>query len=347
VNLSNHRSAEVEIFSDYIRSIPTHPTSYRHSENSRNELSVIQTMYKLQGKEIFYVPNPGNVGDYVIEEATLQVLNSFNVRQRELLSPEDSKNHIVLIGGGGGLVPLYRYNDEYFSSIAKCNPTQIIILPSTIRGNPNLLMHLREQDVLFLRDQISFNEIASTSRNFQFGLDHDMAFFLDPSPFLDRNTIQNFENHFARELSQLQFVRKPDSVPGLFLRQDKESKLKVLQNITTDISSFYVFQATKEERTVYLFNFILEISRSKRIITDRLHVAIVGDLLEKEITLIDNSYSKNRDVYNQSMSKRKNIRFVSSIEELENFEMFNRGDELTQQRDELTQQRDELTQQRD
>ena len=62
--------------------------------------------------------------------------------------------------------------------------------------------------------------------------------------------------------------------------------------------------------------FVRSINTVDIIVTDRLHIGIVGAMLGKRNLLFDNSYGKILGVYNKSMKKMKNVKFLTDVKQL-------------------------------
>jgi len=56
--------------------------------------------------------------------------------------------------------------------------------------------------------------------------------------------------------------------------------------------------------------FVNSVAKATQIYTDRLHIAILGTILNKPVTWYEVGYHKSRGVYEHSLSDRKNVRFV-------------------------------------
>jgi len=63
--------------------------------------------------------------------------------------------------------------------------------------------------------------------------------------------------------------------------------------------------------------FVNLIEGSRMVFTDRLHVAILAVILGKDTILYPNSYYKNKGVYEFSLSKYPNLKFVEDRKHFE------------------------------
>jgi len=76
------------------------------------------------------------------------------------------------------------------------------------------------------------------------------------------------------------------------------------------------FCADKAFCILLLKQFLRAIDKYEIIVTDRLHIGICSMLLGKKVYMIDNSYKKLSNVYKKSMSDKKNVILVNSVEDL-------------------------------
>ena len=112
---------------------------------------------------------------------------------------------------------------------------------------------------------------------------HDLAFYLTPQP----------KNKATKDV-------------GHFFRRDAErNQLHALPKDNWDIS-----RDGKQLNDAY--EFIEHINSFKTIYTDRLHVAIAGTLIGKEVHIFSNNYFKTRAIFESSMRNNfKNCTFHS------------------------------------
>ena len=100
--------------------------------------------------------------------------------------------------------------------------------------------------------------------------------------------------------------------PGYFYREDTEKTNVQTPPCNIDISQKY--QNWNSCRTVegvestckLMFE---HVSKYSEIHTNRLHVSIAGLLLGKKVNLYSNSYWKNKEVFDHSLSKYPNINY--------------------------------------
>jgi len=112
-----------------------------------------------------------------------------------------------------------------------------------------------------------------------FLFDHDLAFALDGSPW-----------------------EKAGHDSLYAFRTDEESRLKLLPAPNYDISAM---------GREYHHSLLLDIlSNFNQIYTDRLHVAIAGALLDKQVHLFRNNYHKIQAVYDYSLRRYPKVKLL-------------------------------------
>ncbi len=227
-----------------------------------------------ENAKVYYMPNSGNWGDSIIRYATLLFFNKTGMKFTEIKKlkelPPVKFGKRILLYGGGGG---WCSNWDHSSKIieeASRKFVKIIVLPSTYEET-----YSYNNTIFFVRDKFeSLKNIPDAL------FCHDMAFFI--------GKIKSEEG----------------SGDGYFFRTDSESTGKIkIPASNLDISSMGRTYARA-------YDFINEISKYNVIYTDRLHVAIVASLLEKELHLFSGNYFKNRAVFNTSIKPNfKNVFF--------------------------------------
>ncbi len=251
----------------------------------RKEFLLLEEVIKEKCKSgpIYYLANPGNVGDSLIRYGAVKFfqdiglnytdLKSFSRRRPEwwttLLYPKGT----LIFGGGGAWCDLWNHED-LIKKLSK-HFKHIIILPSTFEITPSI-----PNTTFFCRDKYESKENMPNAL-----FCHDMAFYID-------------KIEAERGVGE-----------GYFFRTDKESANKIkLPDSNNDIS-------TKGNHTTPIYAFIDEISKFNVIYTDRLHVSIVACLMGKEVHLYPGSYFKSRAIYLSSLKEHfENIHFHDDMD---------------------------------
>lgn len=229
---------------------------------------------KTKGQKIYFVPSPGNWGDALINQGSIQFFNFFGIdfitlTRSEIASrlTEDchwAMNRTVVVGGGGGWCDNWSSTPEFVDLLSP-SFADVIVLPTSLalpRTSP-ANVHL------FRRDNGVSKEIYPRSM-----FCHDMAFFLD---IRRRSEVEQLWrlNAFRGDLERSPVAR---DVPGAI-------DISLLGNSSHDVEAFFDI-----------------VNRFKEIHTDRLHVAIAGSMLQKKVLLYPGNYSKARDVWLATMA---------------------------------------------
>lgn len=227
---------------------------------------------------------PGNYGDSFIWHGTIKLLEQLNIVADYTELDSNPLNDVLLIDGGGNLVDYYS-DVRNFLEKKKELYKEIIILPHTIYGEnqKKLLNSFNNNVVIFCREMISYTFAKKYATKCQVYLWHDCAFYND------------FSNLSVKGKGILNAYRK-----------DIESARDKIPEDNSDLS--YNGYAKKP-----LDNFLNRINEFEVVNTDRLHVGIVAALLGKTVNLYSNSYFKNHAVYEYSMSRFPNVKFIETL----------------------------------
>ncbi|MBT0719874.1 polysaccharide pyruvyl transferase family protein [Rosenbergiella collisarenosi] len=245
-----------------------------------------------------YKANPGNAGDGVIASATYDFFEKFNL-DFEMYSASAKYNpneHVLVFGGGGNLIEgLYRegrdFLEDNLSSFAK-----VLIFPSTIKGYSDFFREHEDKFVVFCREQTTYEYILSLGYDGNSCyLTDDMAFYLDLKKYTSGASV-------TKESCNC-------------FRTDGESSFETGHENNHDISltwngDYWDNKDLARNSTRCMINFLESYST---INTDRLHVSILGCLLDKKVNFYPNSYYKNQAVFNYSiLNKFQKVVFITS-----------------------------------
>lgn len=221
-------------------------------------------------RKVFYVPNGGNWGDGLIRYGAEKFFRSYNIgytklnpmRVHKMASKGyDFSEDILIYGGGGAWANSYSNGLNYVCNVEQLF-NKVLVLPSTYQSD---FSFSTENVHLYARDFMASYKKSDNK------FCHDMAFYIGP---LDCTS---------------------GSGDGFFFRTDKESSgLIELPDNNRDLS--------REGKTSSnVTGFFRAIAPFKTVHTDRLHVSIASALLGKNVNLYDNSYFKNKAVYEATM----------------------------------------------
>ena len=205
--------------------------------------------------------------------------------------------NVILIRGGAYLNDIWgEYN--ILRNILLCNPNlDIILAPHSFYSVTDKLREILKYTScnthVFCREKHSYNLISSMDlpSNVKIYLSHDTALYLNASDF----TIKKREDPYV-----LVAPRKDREGVVSWSTQNFPKKVRVLFGDIEGVKNFA--------------SWVDIIGNSRKVYTDRLHVAIMSAILEKETFLYPNSYYKNKGVYEFSLCKFPNVRYVDSYE---------------------------------
>lgn len=226
---------------------------------------------------------------------------------KSIIDSETQKVAAIMIHGSGTLSDITPTKLALFRSILNSfKRVPVIVAPQSywfpytdfkeLVGSPT-------QDVfLFCREPFSYSLLLNLFKdipNVHVLLSPDTAFYLSRQDF------------FKQESERESF----DAL--LSLRSDKESIIP--DDIKYAIISFLHKKCkhlvVKDVGRAGTFNeYVNFIKNAKIIISDRLHVAILGAILGKEVFLLSNVYHKNLGIYMYSLFRFPNVRFYDARE---------------------------------
>jgi hypothetical protein len=270
---------------------------------------------KFGGGEVLFAVNRGNAGDSLISAATFQLFRKVGLHCRlldHLYRGPRTEGAVVLCCGGGNLVRFYGDARRFIAAHHR-RARRLVLLPHTIEGNEDLLGELGPNVDLIARERRSFEHIRTHAPRARHHLMHDVAFGLDLDE-LRRGPLRLFAAPAsARIAARLalrawQRVRKPRPPAGRVLnafRTDREATGIALPPDNFDLSKLYGgWVAPEGFARIAARDFLAIADRYDEIRTNRLHVAIAGALLGKRVLLHDNSYGKNRAIWEHSLAGR-------------------------------------------
>lgn len=247
------------------------------------ELNLKDYLNKYKGQEVDFYRFPGNYGDSLIWHGTKKLLNDLDIKERNVNISSPKYNDILLIDGGGNFVDYYSDIRDFLISKPDLYK-EIIILPHTIFGDKQIeiLNNLSSKVTIFCREKVSAEFLNVRYTKGDVYLWHDCAFY---------NTLpKGIDGH---------------SVLNIF-RSDKESIIDEKPKDNEDLShNGYAMKP--------LDDLISTLEKASEINTDRLHIAICGVLLGKQVQLYPNSYYKNKAVFEYSLSQFPNISFIDKV----------------------------------
>lgn len=247
-----------------------------------------------KNKEFIFVIPGGNFGDYLIYKGAEELATKAGVKFKSLSHNEfmDStcpSSSIIYIHGSGGYVPFHSGTPilELRKALVS-HPGTTILGPTTFWNSKEFLdcsivtdlKHARSKKIfLFARDGVSYTalrECVHQNLTVDIEIDHDTA--------LNVST------------SNLNIAKSRKRYSLYAIRQDKEA-VKFNRHTLFGVWLDPVKTCHDFDQWVALH------AHASKIITNRLHSAILGAILGIPTTLLPNNYHKNRAVWEYSLSR--------------------------------------------
>jgi len=228
-------------------------------------------------------------------------LFEFTIVTSEIQSSAD----IILIHGGSNINDLWGHGIRLLKNVLKNNPNKIVIVaPQTFWFRetcfPNLLKKVTQEVYLFCRERRSYRLLNSMnfSQNVHVCLSQDTALYL----------------------SREDFDPKDGEYDLVCLRKDQESVISADAELMENFQRAVVKGLRLSKRALITVDlallpnfddFVSLLEDSRKVYTDRLHVAMMAAIIGKDVTLYSNSYFKSREIFVFSLdAKYPNVKFV-------------------------------------
>jgi len=232
-----------------------------------------------KGKPVYYLANPGNMGDGLIRAGAIKFFLDKGIDYKELTLKKSEwivpfiKGGTLIYGGGGLWADVHKKHNRLINKLINYagKRFKVIILPSTFEKKYDFPPNV----TVFCRDKYESQQNMPDAT-----FCHDMAFFLGK-------------------------ISAPNgSGVGYFYRSDEESLQKFdIPEMNRDISA-------EGNHFTDINHFIDAISKYETLHTDRLHVCICACLLGRKVHFYPNSYFKNRAIFDTSIKdKFENVIF--------------------------------------
>lgn len=294
--------------------------------------TVKEFLLTLRGRNVFFDALHGNHGDRLLSLAAQSLLDDAPFT----LAPNPQSADFILINGGGsmadgwfGLERLARYSAAFPSHSLAVLPSSFYLAHSNLKE----LIGTRQAPLwLWARERASLDVLldAGLGDRVCLQLDHDLAFSLARHPVVDglrRAPIQHGVLVVERDDWEGPTDRtRPFAPPGLeFIpqhlrtlvrktvlgpmrrRQDSASKfgqaaLRFVHDRHPEVAAQTPLLADISlAETCSFAEFLTHVAGASVIVTTRLHVAILGHLLQRKTYLVDGRYHKFRGVFDYSM----------------------------------------------
>ncbi|MCL1946971.1 MAG: polysaccharide pyruvyl transferase family protein, partial [Chitinivibrionia bacterium] len=281
-----------------------------------------------------------NVGDFLIWEGVERFLKEHNVNciyRAQVFKYERnriSENVTILLNGGGNFGDVWEgWQGLLRQIINECPNNKIIVLPNTVfYSDKEILLADAElfgrhkNLVLCARDNKSFETLNNYFHYNTILLVPDMAFYI-PYNFLRKYQKTNIKNagktlflkridkELNKNIDYSRFLQDDVDIADWITIDKQMFSFVILQKLSrlsqripafSKILDLYAYHFFKRDMVK---NGVKFINRYEKILTTRLHAAILCCLLRKHFVLFDNSYGKNSSFYETWFSDLPQIKW--------------------------------------
>tara|TARA_B100001564_G_C20642767_1_gene672977 strand:+ start:326 stop:1135 length:810 start_codon:yes stop_codon:yes gene_type:complete len=258
-----------------------------------NEIDIYDFLKCYKNQKLVYIPNPGNAGDSIIVYGTLAVFNKIGLEWEIGDINKIYNNKLLLYGGGGNLVGIYPQCKNFINKNKSNN--KIILLPHTIKSVDELIINLNDNIILICREKLSYDYVYKIIKNKNnLYLSKDMAFYITKD-FLDK-----FKN--IHSSGSCNSFRLDSEKTNIIIPKDNNDLSATLRH-TIPYANTGLNTTNIDIMTKVTYAFFDYLSKYDVINTNRLHIAIAGCLLGKQVNLYANSYWKNKAIYEYSLKE--------------------------------------------
>lgn len=280
-------------------------------------MNIDELIISLKQEHIYFKPNPGNGGDALIAYAAYKLFQKHGIKYTIVNGHEDLSDKVVIYNGGGNLVEYYKQCSDFIKK-HKDSVRKLILFPHTISGHQELLSSLKDNVIIVCREQTSFSYIKTFPNIKTVYLIEDLVLSLDIKSELKKNSptrllflvkIRSLFVALLKRKKNLGFFLKKRTISDTLnaFREDVEQIDLNLPSDNLDITALINLDPLMMDEkkvkitTKRIFNFINMFSV---INTNRLHACITAAKLGKTVNFYDNSYHKNKSVYEFSLKDR-------------------------------------------
>jgi len=247
---------------------------------------------KYNNRSIVYIPNPGNAGDSLIAQGTVQLFDDLRLNWSMGEIGKTYKGETLFYAGGGNLVGLYGNCRDFLKRNKDHN--QIVILPHTIKSEDAFLSKLNNNVIIFCRERTSYEYVLSVFKHREnVYLSKDMAFYIEGIETYKATIGRGVCNAYRLDCEKTNIAIPRGNID--LSNALNKSKNTCDKNVITEVSH----------------SVFAHISKYEVINTNRLHIAIAGALLGKKVNFSPNIYYKNQAVFEYSIQNvYSNVTFM-------------------------------------
>ena len=268
---------------------------------------------------IYYCPNPGNAGDALIALGAYQLFDKLDINYKIARIGDDLSNRIVFYGGGGQLVNLYNGYAINFLKRHKDTVKKLVILPSTIDLDQDILRSFDDRVDIICREKISYNYVRSIHDPAKTFISDDLAFSLDITKLFEHKfekfvksifLLKNVYHYLKFTYNKIVLLSSKSRILNSF-RTDSEKTNFQLPDDNYDVASQFGALVFNENLSTIIGYYLINFLNTFEVInTNRLHIAISSAIMGKKVNFYPNIYWKNKAVYDYSMKTRyPNVRW--------------------------------------
>jgi exopolysaccharide biosynthesis predicted pyruvyltransferase EpsI len=303
-----------------------------------------------RGRPVFFEPLEGNNGDKLIKLGSHILLRSLGV----MLTREPKHAEVIVFNGGFAMSDIWRHALEKLKYYSRRYPDiPLMVLPSSFYFDTtdftSLLEGRRTPVFLYARERASLKilEAIAFPCDASLGLDHDMAFYLRGTAYLQQLQSQKATEHILlvergdlesltgvharpwggvsrylpravkRPLKQFVFnplKRLAQACNGHTMTPTTTFARETLARVWAEypqLEGLALYNADISEPYICSFQrFGQLIAKAAMVVTTRLHVAILAALLDKPTYLKSGVYHKIAGVYEHSLSGYPHVRLI-------------------------------------
>lgn len=274
-----------------------------HHEALRNEnlenQDLIANLRSFVGEGAHYLPCAGNLGDGLIALGTMQLFANLGLAIPIVsrLSPSalECVDRVIVGGGGGWVEGAWEHYANMLQPFLE-RGGQALVLPSTVLGFGSFFARFGQQIVFFARESATAQRLKATpAMSGRVFAAHDLAFNVDLATL---------------DLPAMEAQHRTLKI----LRGDAESLASAVEPAAPDLPSMWNgLQWSSEELCRGPLRAVASIMlQFERLETDRLHMAVLGAMLGRQVVLRANSYFKNQAVFEASLQRFPNVTFEAS-----------------------------------
>jgi len=314
--------------------------------------SVENKLSQHRGKKVFFDRLHGNNGDKLIEMGSQIALQAAGVRL--VRRPQDAE--LIVINGGAAMTDIWSHGLNTLRNYNSQLPEiPLVILPSSFSFTTTdfaaLFRERKSPAFLFAREHYSLAILEGLTfpNEVYFGIDHDMAFHLQDSPYVKNLQSQMTEQHILiverNDPESTTDIYKPRTKPSLNNYIPRSVKRAINRHVLWHLKRIEIYNNVPElgkgtpfvgtchqyvlvdyptlkelpvcaadisDPAICSFNYFSRlIAESAVVASTRLHVGILAAMLGKPTYVKSGAYHKIRGIYEYSMQDMPNVKLMS------------------------------------